>query len=332
MLTEMRKVQSTKLGTFMVTIPKEWVTRMGLTKGGHVSMELEGTDVVVSPVNKRPMTQSRPLDIDRVKDRKMLELSIGSSYIQGHDVTEVVSKDKILPEQKRWIREVVDNLVGVEVAEEFSDRVVLQNLVDPRMFDLDKTMKKFSESSMAVLRDAISGLSADDKILSQDAYQRGYQSTKLYRLLMRLALQFLRNRKLRDEAKVYSVDDVVMRMMAIKELGRIAYYSYRTAQHATEMEGRVAASTMRMLKRMEVATVSMQEQAMEAFLKRDVTIATAVIDRMDEVRTSYQELHGLAHRGGTVGSLPFSLIIRDVRGIAGYAVALADDAVLASFA
>jgi phosphate uptake regulator len=331
MRTEMRKVQSTKLGTFLVTIPKEWVADMGLTKGGHVSLELEGTDVVVSPVNKRPSTQSRPLDIDKVKDRKMLELSIGSSYVQGHDITEVVSKGKILPEQKRWIRESVDNLVGVEVAEEFSDRVLLQNLVDPRMFDLDTTMRKLSESSMAVLRDAVSGLASDDRVLAQDAFERGKQSTKIYRLLLRLAFQLLRNRKLRDEMKVYSVDGVVMRMMAIKDLGRSAYYSYRTAQHATEIEGRVDTVAMKLLKKMAAVTASMQEQALEGFIKQDLNTASSVIDQMDDVRKLYEDLNRPSARGGTTSSLAFSLIIRDIRGIAGYAVALADDAVLASF-
>jgi hypothetical protein len=34
---------------------------------------------------------------------------------------------------------------------------------------------------------------------------------------------------------------------------------------------------------------------------------------------------------GLKASLPLSLIVRDVRGVAGYAVALADDAVLAAF-
>lgn len=330
-VVEVRKVQTTKLGTFLVTIPKEWVSKMGLTKGGHVSLELEGSDVVLSSVSKRPSTQSRPLDIDKVKDRKILELSIGSSYIQGHDITEVVSKGKILPEQKRWIREAVDNLIGVEVAEEYSNRVVLQNLVDPRMFDLDQTMKKFSDSSVAVLKDAVSGLSTGDKGLSQDASERGYQSTKLYRLLLRLSLQFLRNRKLRDEMKVYAVDDIVMRMMAIKDLGRTAYYSYRTAQHATEIEGGLDPSAIRAVKKIAETTASMQEHAFDGFIRQDLSTASSVIDQMDEVRRIYQDLHGLSSRGGAVGSLPFRLIVRDIRGIAGYAVALADDAVLASF-
>jgi phosphate uptake regulator len=329
---EIRKVQTTAAGTFLVTIPKEWVSKMGLSKGGLVSLELENSDVVVSAVSKRPEAQSRPLDISKVRDAKMLELSITASYIQGHDITEVVSKGKVLPEQKRWIKEALDNLMGVEIAEEYADRVLLQNLVDPRVFDFDASMKKFNDLSLAVLNDAVSALEKDDKLLAQDAFERGVDLTKLYRLLMRLALQLLRNRKLRDEMKVYDVDGVVMRMMATKDLGRIAYYSYRVAQHVAEMKERPEGAEMALVKKMTRSTTEMQTDAFNSFLGKDIELASSAVDRMDEVRRAYESIHELQSRDTrSNGSLPFSLIIRDIRGIAGYAVALADDAILASF-
>jgi phosphate uptake regulator len=120
-------------------------------------------------------------------------------------------------------------------------------------------------------------------------------------------------------------------MMAIKDLGRTAYYSYRTAQHATEIEDTVDLSAIRAVKKMAATTANMQEQAFDGFIRQDVDTASSVIDQMDEVRKLYKDLHGLSTRGGAVDSLPFRLIVRDIRGIAGYAVALADDAVLASF-
>lgn len=315
-----------------MTIPKDWVSRMGLAKGGLLSLELEDADIVVSAVNKRPSAQSRPLDIDKVRDRKMLELSISASYIQGHDITEIVSKDKVLPEQKRWIKEAVDSLIGVEIAEEYSDKVVLQNLVDPRFFDLDASMKKFNDSSLAVLGDAMAGLERGDKLLAQDAFERGYDSTKLYRLLMRLAFLVLRNRKLRDEMKAYDIDSVVMRMMAIKDLGRIAYYAYRVAQHVAELKEKPDPGAIATVKKMAKVTTEMQARAFDSFMNKDLGLASSVVDRMDEVRKLYEAIYASQLRGARAGaSLPFSLIVRDIRGIAGYAVALADDAVLAAF-
>jgi phosphate uptake regulator len=329
---EVRKLQTTKAGTFIVTIPKDWVTKLGLKKGHLVSMELEEGDIVVSPVNAKTPPQSRPLHLDGNLDQKMLELSITASYIQGHDITEVISKEKILPEQKRWIREAVENLVGVEIAEEYSDKVVLQNLVDPLKFDLDRSMEKFSATSLAVLADAIKALMTQDRMLAQDAYERGYQSTRLYRLLMRLAIQVVRSRKLRDEMKVHNIEELVGRVMAIKELGRIAYYAMRVAQHVREIENRPDATTMVTIEKMAKATAQMQERAFEAFMKKDLGLASSVIEGMDEVRKLYETVYlASLKKGSARDSLPISLVVRDIRGIAGYTVALADDAVLAVF-
>ena len=327
---EIRKIQTTAAGTFLVTIPKQWVSKMGLERGGHVYMELEEADLVLSPVNRKRDTHLRRLNVEKAHDKKMLELRIGAAYIQGHDVTEIASKGTILPEQKRWIRETVDNLVGVEVSEEYSDRMVLQNIVNPRLFDLNKSMKNFNDSSLAVLTDAIVGLKKGDVVLAQDAYERGRQSARLYKLLMRLALQILRNRKLRDELKVYDVDGLMARLLAIKDLGRSAYYAYRVAQHVTEA-GRPGSGTTAQIEKMARTTAKMQEDAFEAFMKKDVDLAGAVIDRMDLVRGSYNEISSTFLTSlGAAEFLPYSLIVRDIRGIAGYAVALADDAVLAA--
>jgi phosphate uptake regulator len=329
---EIRKLQTTAAGTFIVTIPKDWVSKLGLEKGGLVYMELEDGDIVVSPVGSRTAVQSRPLKIDGTLDRKMLELSITASYIQGHDITEVNAEGTILPEQKRWIREAVDNLVGVEISEEYSGSVVLQNLVDPLKFDLAKSMEKFSATSLAVLGDATKALLSGDKMLAQDAYERGYQSTRLYRLLMRLALQGVRNRKLRDEMKIYDVGDIVVKTMAIKDLGRIAYYAMRVAQHVRETERRPDAGVLDGIEKMAKTTSEMQEKAFKAFMQRDLRLASTVIDSMDEVRKLYEAiLLGTLKKEKAKESLPVSLIARGIRGIAGYTVALADDAVLAVF-
>lgn len=330
---EVRKLQTTAAGTYIVTLPKEWVSRMGLQKGGPVYLELEDSDIVLSPVSARPNPQSRPLRIDKVSDKKMMELSITASYIQGHDITEVISKGQILPEQKAWIRAAVENLVGVEIAEEYSDRVVLQNLVDPFKFDLERSMSRFSATSIAVLDDAVKALAEQDKVLAQDAYERGHQSTRLYRLLMRLGILSVRNRRLREETNGDDVDDTVVKIMAIKELGRIAYYAMRVAQHVREVERRPAAATVETIVRMARTTSEMQERAFEAFMKKDIGLASSVIDRMDDVRKMYEAIYLSSYSGGHQdSSLAVGLVVRGIRGIAGYAVALADDAVLAVFA
>ena len=129
---------------------------------------------------------------------------------------------------------------------------------------------------------------------------------------------------------MYDVDGLMARLLAIKDLGRSAYYAYRVSQHVTEA-GRPGSGTTAQIEKMARTTAKMQEDAFEAFMKKDVDLAGAVIDRMDLVRGSYNEISSTFLTSlGAAEFLPYSLIVRDIRGIAGYAVALADDAVLAA--
>ena len=330
---EIRKLQTTAAGTFVVTIPKNWAQKLKLEKGDLVSIELEQGDIVLTPTKTRSTSQTRSLEIDEFKDQKLLELCITASYIQGHDITEVVSKDKILPDQKRWVRHAVEGLIGVEIAEDYANRIVLQNLVDPSRFEMEKLLQRFSVTSKAVFQDAINAFIENDLALAQDAFERGDESTKLYRLLMRLALLAAKNKKIRDEMNIGDFSTVAVKIIAIRELGRMAYYAMRIAQHVGEIEKKLDEDTVSLIQKMTKITIEMQEQAFKALESKNLALASSVIDRMSNVRKLYESAHEQTRElSNERTSLSISLIIRDIRAIAGYAVALADDAVLGIFA
>lgn len=330
---EIRKLQTTAAGTFIVTIPKEWAAQMKMKRGDLVSLQLEQENVVITPTNAKPPSETRSVAIDEFKDQKLLELCITASYIQGHDVTEIVSKEKMLPDQKRWVRHAVEGLIGVEIAEDYADRVVLQNLVDPSRFEMDKLLERFSLTSKAVFQDAINAFIARDFELAQDAFERGEESTKLYRLLMRLAIQAARSRRVRDEMNLGDFSTVTTKIIAIRELGRIAYYAMRIAQHVGEIDSKLEESIGALIQRMTKATIEMQEQAFRALSTKDLALASSVIDRMVNIRKLYETAQAYSlKQNNDRTALTLSLIIRDIRAIAGYAVALADVAVLGIFA
>jgi AbrB family looped-hinge helix DNA binding protein len=329
---EVRKLQTTAAGTFIVTIPKEWAEGLGLQKGDLVNVDLDESDIVISATRgKKQITQGNSINIEEFKDQKLLELCITASYIQGHDITEIHSKSKMSPDQKRWVRQAVDGLIGVEISEDYANKIILQNLIDPSKFDLDTLLERFASTSKAVFQDAINALIDVDVSLAQDAYERGDQSTKLYRLLMRLALQAIKSRNIRDQMKIRDSSTVVIRIIAIRELGRMAYYAMRIAQHVGEIERKLDEQIATIIQKMTKITTEMQDHALNALLKKDLATASTIIDRMVQVRRLYESASPMISRHTERTALALSLIIRDIRAFAGYAVALADDAVLGVF-
>jgi AbrB family looped-hinge helix DNA binding protein len=328
---EIRKIQTNAAGTFIVTIPKEWAKDLTLHKGDLVNVELEDSDIVISPTKSKQVSQSKSLNIEEFKDQKILELCITASYIQGNDITEIVSKTKIDPDQKRWVRKAVDGLIGVEIAEDFANRLVLQNLIDPAKFEINELLAKFAETSKAVFQDAIRALAEADLSLAQDAYERGEQSIKVYRLLMRLALQAAKSKNVREQMKLHDISSVIIKIIAIRELGRMGYYSMRIAQHVAEIDKKLDDQIISIIQKLTRISIEMEDQSLAALMKKDLVMASSLPDRMVQVRKLYESAFPLIGKNSERNALALSLIVRDIRAFAGYAVALADDAVLGVF-
>jgi len=317
----------------MITVPKEWVEQLQLKKGDLVSTELDQGSLVITPTAARPAGQSRTIDIDQLKDQKFLELAITSSYIQGNDVTRIFSSsNKMQPRHKQMVRQAIEGIMGVEVSEDYADHVDLINLIDPAKFSLLDLLGRFSATSAAVLGDAVTALDRGDAALAQDASSRGAESTKTYRLMMRLAFQAAKNRKLREEMKLPDISDVLVMTIATRQLGRIAYYSMWVGQHVAALTQRPDRNFVSVVQRMSKTTADMQSLALKALLSKDIVSANSVFQKMPQVRQLYESGYRLPASYDEKNAYRLSLILRDIRGIAGYAVALADDAVLGIFA
>lgn len=330
---QVRKIQATAGGTFMVTLPKEWVEQLQLTKGDLVSTELDEGSLVITPTAPKHLGHSRTIDIDQLKDQRFLDLSITASYIQGNDVTRIFSSsNKMQPRHREMIRQTIEGIMGVEVSEDYADHIDLINLIDPERFSLLDTVRRFSATSAAVLRDAVTALEQGDANLAKDAFSRGSESTKVYRLMMRLAFQAAKSRKLREEMALDDISQVIVMAIATRELGRIAYYSMWVGQHVAALTQRPHPDFTSIVQRMQGTTAGMQEDALTALLSKDIAAANSVFQRMPQVRQLYESGYKLPVAYDEENGYRLSLILRDIRGIAGYAVALADDAVLGIFA
>jgi phosphate uptake regulator len=337
--SEVRKVQANAAGSFIITIPKEWARKSGLRKGDTIAIEMEeeGSFRILQQQSRSSKTQlihTKSLRIEDFPSQKLLSMCIVASYIQGHDVTEITSTSPMRTEQKKWVRNAVEGLIGVEISEDYSDKVVLQNLIDPSKFEIDKVLMRFSIVIAAIYRDALRALTTGNFDLAADAYERGEEGEKLYRLLMRQAIQAARSRTVREGMGLPEIGDVIVRALAVRELGRLSYYGMRIAQHVEELSSqKIPKAIMSYLSQLEEVCFQMQTQAIEALLKRDLILSAKVMDTMEKVRDIHNRAMVMISKETTDDKviLPLQLVLRDLRALAAYAVAIADDAVLSLF-
>ncbi|MFB6308778.1 MAG: AbrB/MazE/SpoVT family DNA-binding domain-containing protein, partial [Haloarculaceae archaeon] len=188
---ETRKVQVTGGSTYTVSLPKEWATDNDVSAGSVVEFHSEDDLLLLSPQSEQERTEGT-LDITGLDEEHELTRAVMTMYVSGFDVIRLETS-RISATQRRVIREATQGLVGLEVIEETSERVVLQDLLDSSELSVHNAITRMRLVSLTMLADAVEALIEDDDELAQDVRERDDDVDRLWYMVSRVFRTVLRN-------------------------------------------------------------------------------------------------------------------------------------------
>ncbi len=134
---ERRRLQIVGGSSYMVSLPKSWIKRNNLKRGDElILIEFEDHLRIMPNNSKSRVVRIR---LPRVGDEFIKRLFY-SLYIQGSDEIVVENVDTDLKDR---IKESIKNLVGMEIVDVDSDKIVLKCLTTS--FDVEKAVKRLCQ-------------------------------------------------------------------------------------------------------------------------------------------------------------------------------------------
>ncbi len=196
---ELRKLQRTPDGTFLVTIPKAWAKRVGLGAGSVVSYEerQDGRLLLSPKIDEERAPLEVVLDASPFVRREIIE-----RYLLGYDIIRVQSKDSFSPDIREEVRRTTKRLVGLEVLEEDSKRIVLQCLVEPSLLNPERILRRLEMLSMPMQLDSVQAFVASNGALAKGVVERDEEVDRWYFLLVRLVRAAISDTYLLEKIKV----------------------------------------------------------------------------------------------------------------------------------
>ena len=329
---EIRKLQKIKGGSFTLSLPKQWVEEHKLRSGEQMAVreEDDGSLRIFPMVAEFEKALEVDLSLEDFPSLRALEYCVATYYIQGSSRINIVSKKVMSAEQKKRLKQLRTELPGVEVVEEEANRLGFQVLIDPVTFSMESLIEKTSSFSLKLQQDAVKSLVEWNPALAKEVRERGGEAQRHYRVMIRQVALASLNRTIADKIGVKNCQENITFALVARDLSRLVYHSSQIAGHVLRLgsKRRVDAGLLKAFAQLSDVAYEMQMNAATAFMKKDARLAVTVLTSMNEIREKEDALlKSIIEKARDVDiAVTLSIIARDLRRIAGYAVAVADDA------
>ena len=208
---ELRKIQRTGGGTFLVSLPKDFAEKNGFVRGTLVAVS-EGVNgrLIIDPryhLEKEPMVMV-------IKPTPNTEREIIGGYLLGSDIIKVEAKNRISPQIREDVKRALSSLIGLEIIEEDYSQIVMQCLLEPSAFPPEKILRRESAIASSMHRDAITALIENDVSLAKNVVSRDDDVDRMYFLLVRILRTLIQNPRLEDKLGILPIDCLDYRLGA----------------------------------------------------------------------------------------------------------------------
>ena len=293
---ETRKVQVTGGSTYTVSLPKTWATENDVSAGTTVEFYPEDDALLLTPQSETHR-QKGTLDVSNLEDDRLVR-AVMTMYVSGFDIISLEA-GRITTAQRRAIRDATQNLVGVEVLEETTDKVVIQDLLDSSELSIVNAVTRMRLIASSMLEDALVSLIENDDDVARDVIERDDDVDRLWLVVSRIFRATLRSPRAAEELGV-SREDCFDYHSSARQLERVADHAVKISKLALKLE-EIPEEVAVALEELHADSAEILEKSMDALFAEEANEANrlghdaieSVIDVDEHTRTIDDMLRGL---------------------------------------
>jgi phosphate uptake regulator len=327
---ETRKLQFTGGSTYILSLPKRWITQNQLKRGSVIKLrEEEGGLLSIIPTDAA--TQQKPSEAyikTTLKDSPDLVIrKIVSAYLVGYSMIHInAEKQKQLSVKQR--HEIKDfsrhKLVGTEIVTDTPQELTLQVLLSYPELSVQSALRRMSIITASMHRDAISALGALDRQQANEVMTTDNEVDRFNLYIVRQLKTAIQTPRIIKEIGLQNARDCLGYRLVTKSVERTADHAADIAENVLSLRRRLEPETLEKLERMSNIAISMFETAVEALFRQDFALAESIVEKTKEVISIEKEAVVSSQRMDVQEAPHLRLIIESIRRTAEYASDIAE--------
>ena len=329
-LTETRKLQVTGGSTYVLSLPKRWVTQNGLEKGSSllVRQEENGLLTILPPeMGKTEKTEEALIKVSPEDNSEALIRKTVATYLLGYNIIHIRAKDQkeILSTQRNAIKTFARNmLVGTEIVTDTSTDLTLQVLLSYPELSVPSALRRMSIITASMHKDAITALKNLDYQLAKDVRATDYDVNRFHLYIIRQLKIAIQNPRIITEIGLKTPIDCLGYRLITKMVERTADHATNIAKNVLLLKKQLDDEFLNAIQEMNQVAISSFETSIESLFRRDFDLAESVIARANKI-VSLEKKALLSSKETDIDEASnIRLVIESVRRIAEYSMDIAE--------
>jgi len=308
-----RRIQCTGRGSYVISLPKEWVLNLGLEKGSQIAFRvLEDSSLLLTPrsiLEGRRKAEERSLRrycliVDARDDPKSICRKIISLYVISAELIRVRFREGYSSKFRLPIKNLVKNmLLGSEIIEETPEGMTIQILINHPVFPVEKAIRRMAILALSADRDSIIALKDMDEELIESVIDSCSDVNRLNLYVLR-QLKYYLERNLYKELGFKTPKEFLGYRIVANNIKSIADNAVNIARNVKNLKRLIEGQVLFLKEVLDEEVYSqilefnnfahqLFEDSMKALFKRNYNLADSIISKIEGSIGIENDLTGL---------------------------------------
>ena len=281
-----RRLQSVGGKSLSITLPKEWVEANNLNSGDKMSVYSQSSGaLIIKPDDLIEKKMKALLDISGLSPEKLTREIIGI-YISGFEEISLVGT--IEAEQKQAVKQLAQMLIGFEIVEVSSNKIVFKNILDIHKFSTRETLNKIFRNAISMIEDVTIVALKNKRELANNIIERDSEVNKLHFSVSRQYYSLLRDNILEEDIGLDKLKMSYIRDVSI-QLERIADHSAKIATALSDRNGKLDENISSFIAKTTSKILQSLKSASAIYDASDLPTAHLIIDSCEKIISSIEK-------------------------------------------
>jgi phosphate uptake regulator len=327
---ETRKIQLTGKSTYIVSLPKKWVTSMGLKAGSQLAVSRQSdSSLLLTPkeLAKPAKLGEASINISQKDNTGTIMRKIVALYLVGYNLIRIRTKDeRITALQRNSIKDLTrKKLVGTEIISDSPNEMRLQVLLSYPELSVESALRRMCLIAASMHEDAMQALKELDKTLARDIIALDDEVDRFSLYIIRQLKAAVQNEKILKDIGLSSPKDCLGYRVIAKSVERIGDHAVKIAENVLSLDEKVSDSVFQKVSEMSVFARSVFDDSIKSLFKKDYVLADSTVTKAKaivQIETEAMRVIAKKVEANKISSL--RMIMESIRRTAEYATDIAE--------